>query len=172
MKNAIERVVYILIYPAILASMLYEFFDLIGTGDLHFTVMLALVLIALVYLLDFATNEGAINDLGQGKNSNLGMTVDVIAAILFRAAFQLTIEEYFASSLACLISAAVLFFLYNALKRNDFVLQIWLTVVLMVLVWVTQTFQVFTIWHLLVGESLMIIAYIFYTRVTLNNPAQ
>lgn len=172
MKNAAERVVYVLIYPAILASMIYEFFDLVGHQQTDGLTMLGLALITLVYLFDFATNEGATSDLGQGANSGLGMVVDVFAAILFCAAFQATALRYYTLSLSLLIFTSISFFVYNSFKSQNFSLRIWLTIVAMGGVLGTRTFQDITIWHLLVGEVLMIIAYILYGMVVFKNPTQ
>ncbi|KAG1667727.1 hypothetical protein GQR58_018356 [Nymphon striatum] len=105
--------------------------------------------------MDFATNDGAISDLGQGKNTGWGMAVDVAAAFLFRYSYALIGSDHYLAALGCLILASVLFFGYRLINDQKFLPQIWATVVVMCGIWLSSYYSDFGIVSLLFGQAAM-----------------
>ncbi|HEY3743556.1 MAG TPA: hypothetical protein VGL53_27110 [Bryobacteraceae bacterium] len=111
-----HEIVYTLVYPGVLASMLYDFYQFISGID-HFPHSTTMALIAFLYLLDYfhlfvdlkkLTAYPFVYDL-----------LDLLIAVLFGLAFTFSKVNKLATCQACVMGIVLLMLTYSFLERSE-----------------------------------------------------
>jgi hypothetical protein len=158
-KDAWHGLVYTLLYPAILGSMLY---DLFFFSNFELWKYLSQVIIVLIYLVDYIF---LYNDLLPSAQARaIEMVADGLVALLFRAAFAALIYGKLPLSAGFLFVISLIYFFYAASRHplgKKFVLFI--AGILLINLALSLILKSYSITLFALGAFIFLIVYIFFT---------